>query len=338
MNQRQWEHERDQYDRPMRSGNERAEQGRESRGSWQGRGSYDPIGARQPYNERGFERGSYAARYGFQGNPDVPSPETMRGEMSRDEWREPRGSYTDTRSWHPSSAAPRDWYEEERGGWTPRYERSDERWDRGGDARGWRGVNEGARSRPNGDGDYARNAGGWMSSEWRGNAPATPGSSMEAGGSYREGGRPSSWGWSSGGSTASLGRHVGKGPKSYRRGDERLKEDVSERLKAHADVDASEIEVHLQDGVVTLKGEVADRSQKRWAEDCAEDVSGVEDVVNQLRVSSSRTSGADAEDDVASRSTAPYGRQGSSSTTNRSSASPSNASAKNKMGTHGANT
>jgi hypothetical protein len=80
------------------------------------------------------------------------------------------------------------------------------------------------------------------------------------------------------------GRHYGRGPKGYRRSDERIREDVSDRLMWDPDVDASEIEVMVSQGVVTLTGVVEDRSAKRAAEDIAEEVLGVDDVRNELKV------------------------------------------------------
>lgn len=80
------------------------------------------------------------------------------------------------------------------------------------------------------------------------------------------------------------GPHAGKGPKNYRRADARVLEDVSQALHDHADVDASEIEVACEGGVVTLRGGVGDRRQKRLAEDCAQACAGVQDVQNELRV------------------------------------------------------
>jgi hypothetical protein len=50
------------------------------------------------------------------------------------------------------------------------------------------------------------------------------------------------------------------------------------------DVDASEIEVRVEKGEVTLVGTVQTRSMKHQAEDLAEAVPGVSDVHNQLRV------------------------------------------------------
>jgi hypothetical protein len=80
------------------------------------------------------------------------------------------------------------------------------------------------------------------------------------------------------------GPYSGIGPRNYRRSDQRIYEDICDRLTDHGLVDASEIEVTVTDGEVTLSGSVADRGQKRLAEDMAEDVAGVRDVHNQLRV------------------------------------------------------
>jgi hypothetical protein len=80
------------------------------------------------------------------------------------------------------------------------------------------------------------------------------------------------------------GPHRGRGPKNYVRSDERIREDVSDRLADHAHLDASEIDVQVQNGEVTLSGTVDDRMSKRRAEDCADDVSGVKHVQNNLRV------------------------------------------------------
>lgn len=78
--------------------------------------------------------------------------------------------------------------------------------------------------------------------------------------------------------------HRGKGPKGYQRSDERLKEMVSEALEDEHGVDASDIEIRVENGEVTLTGTVRDRQQKRRAEDCAEGVRGIKDVHNQIRV------------------------------------------------------
>lgn len=78
--------------------------------------------------------------------------------------------------------------------------------------------------------------------------------------------------------------HRGRGPRNYQRSDDRIREDVSERLGDDVRVDASEIEVMVQNREVTLTGTVRNRNEKRWAEDIAESVSGVTHVQNNLRV------------------------------------------------------
>ncbi len=87
-------------------------------------------------------------------------------------------------------------------------------------------------------------------------------------------------------------RNVGRGPKGYKRSDERICEDVSDRL-SDGTIDASEITVNVQNGEVTLAGTVESRHTKFLAENMADSVPGVKDVHNQLRVvkPESRTTG-----------------------------------------------
>jgi hypothetical protein len=75
----------------------------------------------------------------------------------------------------------------------------------------------------------------------------------------------------------------GKGPKDYTRSDERIREDVCDRLSDDDEVDASDITVTVKDGEVILEGSVPDRRSKHRAEDIAESVGGVRDVTNSLR-------------------------------------------------------
>ncbi len=84
------------------------------------------------------------------------------------------------------------------------------------------------------------------------------------------------------------GEHRGKGPKGYTRSDERIKEDVNDRLSDDPHVDASEIDVAVQGCEVTLTGTVNSRQEKRHAEDLAERISGVKNVENRLRVSNAQ--------------------------------------------------
>lgn len=81
-----------------------------------------------------------------------------------------------------------------------------------------------------------------------------------------------------------LGPHRGRGPKGYQRSDERIREDLCERLTDDPRVDATDIDVAVVNREVTLSGFVADREARRRAEDIAEAVSGVVHIQNDLRV------------------------------------------------------
>jgi len=80
------------------------------------------------------------------------------------------------------------------------------------------------------------------------------------------------------------GQHGGRGPKDYKRSDDRIREDVNDRLTDDPHVDATEISVAVKDGEVTLSGTVQHRQDKRRAEDIAERCSGVKHVQNNIRV------------------------------------------------------
>jgi osmotically-inducible protein OsmY len=83
---------------------------------------------------------------------------------------------------------------------------------------------------------------------------------------------------------AAGGGFAGRGPKGYSRSDDRIREDVCDRLSVDDDVDASEIEVKVQGAEVTLEGSVPTRAMKHQAENLADEVLGVKDVHNKLRV------------------------------------------------------
>lgn len=80
--------------------------------------------------------------------------------------------------------------------------------------------------------------------------------------------------------------YSGRGPSGYRRSDERITEEVNDALTWDRRVDATEISVQVSDGIVTLSGTVRDRRMKRRAEDVADNIRGVDDVQNQLRIGS----------------------------------------------------
>lgn len=132
---------------------------------------------------------------------------------------------------------------------------------------------------------WRRTADGWLGG---------PGQSGGGGGaSYSDASRerhPAEGWWHGPGSShdrsfaAQRGPHVGKGPKGWKRSDERIQEDVSEQLSRHPELDASDIEVSVENGEVILAGTVEERYYKRLAEDVAEQVFGVTDVRNQIRI------------------------------------------------------
>jgi osmotically-inducible protein OsmY len=75
-----------------------------------------------------------------------------------------------------------------------------------------------------------------------------------------------------------------RGPKNYQRSDERIYEDVCERLRRALHVDLREVIVEVKDGTVSLYGSVPHRQMKHWIEDLAADTPGVKDVENKLDV------------------------------------------------------
>ncbi|HYP88288.1 MAG TPA: BON domain-containing protein [Polyangiaceae bacterium] len=119
---------------------------------------------------------------------------------------------------------------------------------------------------------------------WRGTAgdPAllSPDQEFETSGNYRQPGEPDT------GQTR--GGFSGRGPKGYARSDERIREDVCERLSWNDEIDATDIGVRVENGEVTLEGTAPTRYMKRLAADLAERVPGVSDVHNTVRVRKGR--------------------------------------------------
>lgn len=81
-----------------------------------------------------------------------------------------------------------------------------------------------------------------------------------------------------------LQRLFKRGPKGYQRSDERLREDISERLMQSHDVDSSEVTVNVASGKVTLEGTVPNRYMKHYIEDLVDACPGVQDIDNRVRV------------------------------------------------------
>jgi len=100
------------------------------------------------------------------------------------------------------------------------------------------------------------------------------------------------------------GSHRGRGPKGYRRSDDRIRDDINDRLTDDAWLDASGISVEVKECEVTLSGAVNSREDKRRAEDLAEAISGVRHVQNNLRIEASDGRWSDQSQTTGSTTTA----------------------------------
>ncbi len=87
-----------------------------------------------------------------------------------------------------------------------------------------------------------------------------------------------------GSGTVVQGPYTGYGPRGYHHSDERIKEDVCDLLTQSGEIDASDMEVSVKNGEVTLQGTVDRRWTKRAAEALADTVYGVADVHNELHI------------------------------------------------------
>lgn len=151
------------------------------------------------------------------------------------------------------------------------------------------------------------------------------GGSSEKGAGFRSSGRFGSLGPSSGrrdsqafgrgyGQQDDVGQlpsFSGKGPKGYQRSDERIREDICDGLTQDPHIDAQGISITVRQGEVTLEGTVPNRQMKRAAEDLAEQVMGVGEVTNTIRIqrasSHSGPEGADASEGEKSKRTGASG-------------------------------
>jgi hypothetical protein len=220
--------------------------------------------------------------------------EDWRGERSSDwsargDWGRPRSEWTrepDQRDWS------RQWgYVEGRG---PGRDVGSRGWGEGFSSYGSSGRDrDWGRGEPMSRSDFGRGEfgrGDYGRSDWGGQGAGGFGTPWSGGREEWEASRGDrDWGRYAGQSARREGEtfrgpHAGRGPKNYQRSDERIREDVCERLCQHGLIDASEVDVRVQNGEVTMQGSVNDRWAKRTAEDVAENVFGVKEVHNQLRV------------------------------------------------------
>jgi hypothetical protein len=261
--------------------NDRHPYGGERDHSWQGQseGGYsrEPRPWRSEERGQGWERngpqGGQYGRGGQYGSSTYDRGSYGRGQQS--DW-ERRG---DDRSWNRGSDS--DW-ESGRGDRSSGATQGDSRWSQSrepdyGSRSSFGGYGTGGyRSGRNESGSYSGYGGGAGSDSGQGMGGSALGGQYGGYGSGSYGGGM--------GSGLSRESYSGRGPKDYQRSDDRIREEVSDRLTDDHHVDATEISVTVQNGEVTLTGNVSTRDQKRRAEDCAESISGVREVTNNLRV------------------------------------------------------
>lgn len=75
-----------------------------------------------------------------------------------------------------------------------------------------------------------------------------------------------------------------RGPKGWTRSDERIRDDVCERLSRRHDLDTADVSVEVRQGHVRLDGTVADRPMKHAIEQVVDGCLGVQDIDNRLRI------------------------------------------------------
>lgn len=83
--------------------------------------------------------------------------------------------------------------------------------------------------------------------------------------------------------------HRGRAPRNYQRADESITDELIERFTDHPALDATQILLQVEDGEVTLTGEVPERRMKHLAEDIAAEVRGVGELHNRISVDDGRS-------------------------------------------------
>jgi osmotically-inducible protein OsmY len=264
-----WDQRRDERERYGRGPDDDRERRRNEPGRF--RSGERDFGRGDQGFQRGYRRhgGSYEAGAG--GDFGVQGREPYAGDRDRGDWERGRGRDEGSR-----------------------YGREDYRSDQGGETGGRYGVGQGREPYGTDWGGEAYGQ-GFVGNEGRGFGPGRDyeNERQVSGGSGGRGERGwwdratdevASWFGDDDAERRRQQDHRGRGPRGYKRSDDRIKEDVSDRLADDPWVDASEIEVSVSSGEVTLSGTIDSRETRRRAEDIVERVSGVSYVQNNLRV------------------------------------------------------
>ncbi|HEY9446309.1 MAG TPA: BON domain-containing protein [Burkholderiales bacterium] len=73
-------------------------------------------------------------------------------------------------------------------------------------------------------------------------------------------------------------------PRSYQRSDQRIREEICERLADNDRLDATDVSVEVSSGRVVLEGSVPERRMKYMIEDTAAECLGTNEVENRIRI------------------------------------------------------
>jgi hypothetical protein len=285
--------EREEHRRRLHRDEDHWNQGRSGSSEQQERGGYNE------YDRGGYrdERGRYGQGRG-PGGYDQASEQRRAFETSGDDWADDRGGRRDRgtggerRSSRPGGP-----------GDAP-YGRSSAPYDQG-EMSSWYGGDSGM-------GDYGSSQAGPGANEphpygqWqreRGRQDRGPYERAhyeegQHGGRFRferpqrhqesfDGGQPRQSGqsdWRGDSDRGMRGPFVGRGPRGYQRSDERILEEVCELLTHHGEIDASQMDVDVRNGEIYLRGMVDSGYTRRLTEEVVEEVPGVRDVRNELRL------------------------------------------------------
>ena len=262
----------------------RPQQNRESQERWSGSGREDDYGwGAQGQEGRDWRRNEEYERRRWQ---EMRGRE--RGQGERGGWEGGRGRQWENEDYDYGrernyGMQGRNW--PSRGEWNRGWEGGQQNWGMG--RPGWQGGGEwqgrGWERDYENDQPYGRDFGG----DWDERAGGMSRENFGGrGGMMGTRSRQGQWegGWNQGRDRGMEGSFTGRGPRSYKRSDNRIEEDINERLTQHSMIDASDIEVTVQNGEVILRGHVDHREAKRLAEDIAESVFGVKDINNQIKV------------------------------------------------------
>ncbi|WP_354682514.1 BON domain-containing protein [Cupriavidus necator] len=302
-----WREDRDDDD-VRRNRGERSRQGPGQGQQWQGQGQRQPWQGQGRGEDQRDPRGYGEGRYGQRGGS---ASDYGEGRYEGRQWHESdvrEGGYYGSRQ----GAGREDW---QQAGQRPPWEDEDTRRPSGGGSLRdeWGESRRGMTGRQGGMEGRGRYEQGYGISDY-----ASPGAQTRRPQSGQS--RTSSYGWESGwdedesGRTGmyerpgSAGRRIGEpgkdapgaresaygtmrgrdrvGPKGYQRSDERIREEICERLAHARHVDVRDVEVEVQGGVVRLSGNVQDRRQKYSIEEIADDVFGVREIHNAVRLGS----------------------------------------------------